>query len=441
MKRYCSASLLIIVLALTSWAADRPNVVLIISDDQAWSDYGFMGHPEIRTPNLDQLASEGLLFRHGYVTAPLCRPSLATIITGLYPHQHGITGNDPALPDGGGLKQRGNPKYQHHYETLTRRIETHPTLPRMLAQHGYVSLQSGKWWEGTPARGGFSEGMTHGDPARGGRHGDEGLKIGREGLLPIRDFIDRAVADDKRFFLWYAPFMPHTPHTPPERWLAGYRDKAPEHVARYWAMCTWFDETCGELLDYLAQKDLTENTLIVFIADNGWIQRPDSKGYARRSKRSPYEGGIRTPIIVRWPAKVKPNQQSETLASSIDIAPTVLAACGFRATHAMAGVNLLDENARQQRQQIFGAAYAHDVADVDNPTKSMKQCWTIHRPWKLIVPNASHAWRTCELYNLDIDPHEKHNIIGTQAKYAAALHEELRSWWPDPENLASHPTE
>ena len=143
-----------------------PNVVMILSDDQAWTDFGFMGHPEIRTPHLDRLAARSAVFPRGYVPSSLCRPSLATLISGQYPHQHGITGNDP-------------PRGVDRNEML-RFIEKAPVLPKLLASRGYVSHQSGKWWEGSPSLAGFTAGMTHGDPSRGGRHGDLGLKIGRD---------------------------------------------------------------------------------------------------------------------------------------------------------------------------------------------------------------------------------------------------------------------
>ena len=113
------------------------------------------------------------------------------------------------------------------------------------------------------------------DPGRGGRHGDAGLTIGRQGMQPITDFIDLALQENQPFFLWYAPFLPHTPHNPPERLLKKYReDGRSRFVARYYAMCEWFDETCGQLLDYLDRKKLAEDTLIVFVTDNGWIQNP-----------------------------------------------------------------------------------------------------------------------------------------------------------------------
>ena len=132
-----------------------------------------------------------------------------------------------------------------------------PTLPRLLASRGYLSFEAGKWWGGSFERGGFTHGMTHGDPARGGRHGDLGLAIGREGMQPVFDFIDMAQARRAPFFLWYAPMMPHSPHNPPERLLAKYRDKAPAlEIAKYWAMCEWFDETCGQLLDFSRSGNL-----------------------------------------------------------------------------------------------------------------------------------------------------------------------------------------
>ena len=96
--------------------------------------------------------------------------------------------------------------------------------------------------------------------------------------------------------------MPHDPHTPPERLLARYRELAPsEHVARYWAMIEWFDETVGQLLDHLDTQGLAKNTVVVYLADNGWIQNVDAPRYAPKSKQSPYDGGVRTPILLRWP--------------------------------------------------------------------------------------------------------------------------------------------
>ena len=320
--------------------AEKPNVLFIISDDQHWSDYGFLGSSPVATPNLDRLAASGLVYSHGYVAAPLCRPSLATLATGLHPHQHGITGNDP-------------PRGTDRMEMLAR-IDACETLPELLREADYRSMQTGKWWEGAATRGGFDEGMTHGDPRRGGRHGDLGLKIGREGLAPATEFIDRCAAEGTPWLLWYAPFLPHTPHNPPAELLAQYQaEGVPLPVAKYRAMCAWFDQSCGELIEHLERTGQRDNTLVVLVTDNGWIQREQGNGYAPRSKRTAYEGGVRTPIVLSWPGVIAP-QQSTTPVSSVDLPATILACCGVEPPANWPGVDLR-EVAREGRAPVFGA--------------------------------------------------------------------------------------
>ena len=123
--------------------------------------------------------------------------------------------------------------------------------------------------------------------------------------------------------------MPHEPHTPPERLFEKYRALTPsESVAQYWALVEWFDETVGALLDHLDAKKLANDTIVVYLADNGWIQNPDGPRYAPKSKQSPYDGGVRTPIMLRWPGHIAP-RESQELAMSIDLAPTLLTAAGL----------------------------------------------------------------------------------------------------------------
>lgn len=430
MHRIILAVLTVSVIA--SWTkAAPPNVLMIVADDQAWGDYSFMGHPTVRTPNIDKLASESLAFRRGYVPTSLCRASLATMITGQYPHQHKITSNDPPLPKGKtGRAATMDPDYLKSRQDMVAYIEKAQTLPKLLAEAGYVSLQAGKWWEGNACRcGGFTEGMTHGDPAKGGRHGDEGLKIGRQGLMPVLDFIDDAAAKKKPFYVWYAPMMPHTPHNPPERLLNKYKDKTPSiHIARYWAMIEWFDETVGELLAHLDRKKLTEDTVVVYVCDNGWIQDPDNPNYAPRSKRSQYDGGVRTPILIRWPGKVKP-RTSEDLASSIDLAPTVLVAAGLKPTAAMPGLNLLDTDAVRARKAVYGAIFEHNAVDIHKPAANLQYRWMIEDHWKLIVPTALVPDAKVELFDLKSDPHEKTNLAVQKGDTVERLQKLLDAWW------------
>ncbi len=190
-------------------AQSHPDIIYILSDDQAYTDYSFMGHQHIRTPNLDQLAKESRLFTRGYVPDSLCRPSLATIITGLYPHQHGIVGNDPPPASGWGAGKRPPytaPAYQQQIERYFQlHIDRAETLPDRLKKLGYASYQTGKWWEGHPSRGGFDQAMTHGDLARGARHGDVGLEIGRNGMQVVENYVKQARSAGQPYFLWYAP--------------------------------------------------------------------------------------------------------------------------------------------------------------------------------------------------------------------------------------------
>ena len=431
------ALLLFVVSQTACFADDRPNIVMIISDDQAWTDYGFMGHPTIKTPHLDSLAKQSVLFRRGYVPTALCRPSLMTLVTGHYAHRHGVTGNDPSP------KYAKGEAYQKQRAQLISYIEKFETLPELLGKRGYLSHQSGKWWEGSYSHGGFTHGMTRGFPKPRGRHGDDGLAIGRNGMEPITEFVDDAVAQKKPFFLWYAPFLPHTPHNPPERLLKKYRkEDRPITVAKYYAMCDWFDETCGQLLGHLDKKGISDNTLVVYVTDNGWIQNPKRNGYAPRSKQTPYEGGIRTPIMFRWPKKLKPADRDEELVSSIDLVPTILGAAGAKIPDDLPGLNLmssLTDDLEIPRQSVFGESFAHDIADIEKPSASLLFRWTIKNNWKLLLTydGEVNRYRTThprtekrpQLFDLSKDPHEKKNVAAEHPEIVEKLAVDISNWY------------
>ena len=427
----------LLALAGASTAAP-PNVVMIISDDQAWTDYGFMGHDDIRTPHLDALAARSAVFKRGYVPVGLCRPSLMTLATGMYPHQHHVTGNDPSPA----LADRNSKAYHDLRERLIANIDRFDTVPELLGEAGYLSHQSGKWWEGGFARGGFTHGMTRGFPQRGGRHGDDGLKIGRDSMAPVTDFIDQAVADKKPFFLWYAPFLPHTPHNPPERLLKKHQaaDRPPS-IAKYHAMCEWFDETCGELLGHLDKRGLREDTLVIYVTDNGWIQNPKGGGYAPRSKQTPYEGGVRTPILLSWPGTIPPGEH-DAVVSSVDLAPTLLRAAGARVPDELPGLDLMPvarDGKTLDREAIFGESFAHDVADLDDLEASLLYRWCIEGRWKLLLTydgkvnryKSTHprTERRPQLFDLLADPHETRNLAGDNPDVVARLAQRLDDWW------------
>ena len=419
-----------------------PNIVLILSDDQSWTDYSFMGHPHINTPHLDKLASRSAVFTRGYVPTALCRPSLMTLATGLYTHQHKVSGNDPshalAHPN------REAEKYKTLRAQLIANIDRHPTIMKLLGKEGYLSHQSGKWWEGNFKRGGFTHGMTRGFPRKGGRHGDDGLRIGREGMEPVFQFIDHSLSEEKPFYIWYAPFLPHTPHTPPDDLFQKYQKLVDSpFVAKYYAMCEWSDQTCGQLVDYIDKKGQTGNTLIVYICDNGWIQKTEGRGYAPRSKQSCNEGGVRQPTMFCWPGKIPAGDRGDQLCSSVDLVPTMLAAAGVSAPEAMPGLNLLPalkSGDPSPRKEVFGEGFAHDIANLDNPDDSLLYRWIVEGKWKLILTydgqvgryKSSHPRSETrpQLFDLKADPHEKNNLAGENPEVVARLAGKIGRWRP-----------
>ncbi|MEN8834549.1 MAG: sulfatase-like hydrolase/transferase [Polaribacter sp.] len=405
---------------------NQPNIVFILSDDQSWTDYSFMGDKNIETPRLDKFASESLTFTRSYVPTPLCSPSLATIITGLYPKDHGILGNDKVYERVKDIEQRKKNRAQA-YKPIIAAFEKQTTLPDMLKKKGYLSFQTGKWWHGNHKIGGFDIGMTHGNPKRGGRHGDFGLTIGRKGLDTINSYVDVALKEKKPFFLWYAPFLPHRPHNPPARLFEKYKKKTDsEHLAKYWAMIEWFDETCGELFDLIEDKGLTENTLFVYVCDNGWKQDPTKSGYMKVSKRAPYDLGIRTPIMYKWAGKITPKMNTETITSSIDMVPTVLDILGIEKPANLQGVNVLDEKALNERKGFFGEVYAHDFDTIEN---SMFYNMAIFPPYKIIVPDPLRKKdEVIQLFNIDKDPFEENNLAASNPEKVKELQEKIKAF-------------
>ncbi len=387
-------------------AADsKPNVILILSDDHGFTDYGFMGHAVVRTPRLDRLAEQSLLYTRGYVM-PVCSPSLACLLTGRLPHQHGITGNDlspaaNAAETAAGVTGRA---------PLSHRLLSNPLLlPQALTTAGYISFQTGKLWNVTAEEVGFTSGMTNAE----GRHGGDGLTIGRKTMQPMFDFMDHAQAEQKPFFLWYAPMMPHQPHNPPAAYLAHYQGRGLSATAeKYYAMVEWFDHTCGQLDDYLTEHHLADHTVLIYLADNGWDAEEGP-----RAKLSPYELGIRTPMFVRWPGHVTPQRDEETLASVIDFVPTVLHLCGASAPADLPGVNLLDRPAMAARKTITIEAYTHDIASLAHPEQSLVTQVVINQWSKLLQPGTARpdkaftsAPASTALYDLKTDPLEKQDL-------------------------------
>ena len=437
-----------------------PNIIFILSDDQAWGDYSFMGHPYIKTPNIDQLASESATYSRGYVTSPLCGPSLASIITGKYAFEHKQTGNDAGnsgrdaslwIKNGyKKVKKRKSINYLYSkerndkFDLIKANFYQNKLLTDYLGVKGYKSFQSGKWWLGSWEEGKFDGGMTHGDYKRKGRHGDEGLKIGREGLEPIFNFIEKTNENGNPFFVWYAPFLPHTPHNPPQELLNKYINLAPnESIAKYWAMCEWLDKTVGEMMNYLKEKSLDKNTLIVYTTDNGWIQSDKRNRYAPRSKRAPHEGGIRTPIMFKLPGVIKPNMNKSSLVSNIDLVPTVLDILNI-SFDGLPGISIMEKEKIENRETIFVECYNHDILNVEKPTETILYKVALNKKWKLMVPNKDLVIRDftdpqenyygfysnqIQLFDLEQDPDENVNLALKHPEIVVKMKQQIDEWW------------
>jgi len=430
--------LAVVFLGVRGASAAPPNVVLILSDDQGWGDYSFMGHAHIKTPRIDQLAAESTVFTRGYVPTSLCRPSIACLITGLYPHQHKIVGNDPrptpslaALPK---AEYRKSPEYQARRRQFGENLKDLPTLPKLMTSNGYLAHQSGKWWEGDHVSAGFTHGMTLGEKSASGRHGDAGLVIGRQTMQPVFDFMDEAQKQSKPFLVWYAPMLPHQPHNPPARLLDKYKEVAGDlKQAKYWAMCEWFDETVGQLLDGIDSRGLRDNTLVIYLTDNGWtnpVGTPDGPYGGLRGKTSPYDGGLRTPVMVRWPGHTHARRDDMHLVTSLDVLPTILAATGITAPSGLPGLNLLDDEAVNKRRAVRGATFTHDATLPTVPAETLEYRWIVNGEWKLIVPSAMLSDRhPTELFHITDDPREERNLAAEEPERVARMRKQLNRWW------------
>lgn len=351
-------------------ATQRPNILFLIGDDHGYPYFGLTGSEIVQTPHLDRLAAEGTLFTQGFATSNVCRPSMWTLLTGLLPQQmHARAARELGRPlvfegrEGIHEWQKTDPLYVE----LVRR-DPH-TLPRALGRAGYVTFQGGKYWEGSYDTAGFDHGMSRptetGDLPRSltgwERAGGAGFALGRKNVRPVLDFID--ANRERRFFIWYAPVLPHQPHNPPDELLALYRDKGLSASAMaYYAMCTWFDVGVGEVLEHLERAGLRDQTLVVYASDNGWDQEPQAEHASSvggpLGKLSLHELAFRTPIVLSWPGRIPAGVVREELVSTADLYPTLLAYAGVAPPASRVGRDLrplIEGRAAAPRGEVIGS--------------------------------------------------------------------------------------
>ncbi len=359
-----AASLLACAASLRAAPADaRLNVVLVLVDDLGWMDLSCQGSSFYSTPNIDRLAAEGMRFTDGYAACAVCSPTRASVLTGQYPARIGITdwirarfqgGKIPAdgkNPSGyiggrgGKLSVPRNPLWMEHEQV---------TIAEALRPAGYTSCHIGKWHLGPDAYYPESQGFdfNHGgcdygqppsyfDPYRNKRleQGIPTLPPRREGEYLTDREADEAVRfirahANKPFFLYLANYAVHTPIQAKADVTAKYAarkgDKSRQKNAKYAAMVESVDDAIGRVLEALDSAGIAERTLIIFTSDNGGLLGPTHNAPLRSGKGYAYEGGIRVPVIVRWPGVVKPGGVSDEPVISYDWLPTILDATGAK---------------------------------------------------------------------------------------------------------------
>ena len=403
----------------------RPSVLLILPDQWRGQDLGCMGNPEVRTPHLDRLASQGVLFRNTFANTPVCCPARANLLTGRYAHRNGMVANDLRL----------------------RESET--TIAEVLAAAGYRTGFVGKWHlDGGPRLPGF----VPPGPRRQGfaywaanecdhrhfrptyfRDADRPIT---EGRFEPEVWTDRAVeflkqAGEDPFFLVVSMGPPHDPYGAPERfmklydpakltmrpnWIEGVPGAGRKEAAAYYAAMTAVDEQVGRLMKALDDTGRAGDTIVLFTSDHG-----DMLGsHGRRLKRKPWEESIRVPGIVRYPARVEPGRTSEALLSHVDLAPTLLSLCGLAVPEGVQGTDLsgvvlgtTDRGPDSAFFQIF-VPFAGDATP---------------RPWRGVRTDRHMYARTQEgpwvLYDLEDDPYERENLADDPAH--AALRERMEA--------------
>jgi arylsulfatase A-like enzyme len=423
--------------------SSRPNIVMIISDDHDNEHLGFMGNPVVRTPHIDRLADSGVVFSTCHLTASRCRPSLASLLSGRWPHQNGVYANYHKE------KNRGNRDLEGE-----KMLDPKNSLPNLLAKAGYATYGSGKYWEGDARAMGFTHGL--GERRRFG-------EFARKGQDELFSFIDEN-AGKKPMFVWWAPLMPHTPHNPPDRFLEMFDRKdipVPDYITREnrdaflkkehlsLAMEAWTDDEIGKLRAKMVASGEDENTLYVFLIDNGWCNGLPAKG-------SVFEKGVRTPVFFSQPGRIPQGVMRKDLISSLDIYPTILSYAGVEVPESAEGKDLraaIENGVPVGRDNLFGAIYPtaathdgrhpeRDVYALYVRTEKWKYVYYTRdvqgnvagKPFKLhhILAEAPLRRRGDEnLFNLEEDPYELRDLSGEAGhqKQLRGLKREVFDWW------------
>ncbi len=404
----------------------RPNIILVMSDDQGWGDTGYNGHPVLQTPHLDAMARTGLLFERFYSGAPVCSPTRGSCITGRHPFRYGIFGANAA----------NGPFEPSKYPLPDQEV----TLAEVLKRHGYTTGHFGKWHLGdltgsqtcTPSQNGFDEWFS--TVRKVSTVDPEGyVENGKEIKTPLmgddskiimdraEPFIRKSIAQNNPFFavVWF-----HTPHLPvyatPD-YQALYADHT-ERESHYWGAITAMDAQIGRLRSMLDDLNISGNTMLWFCSDNGptHVQNgPGSTGGLRGSKGQLFEGGIRVPGILVWPDKIKSPRTTPIPCSTSDYFPTIIDYLSETKTapQPLDGISLrpLIEGGTTKRGKFIGFEHREGAALIGDR-------------YKLIANIESDQLSTPMLFDIIADPNESKDIASENTDTVRSMMEYLRAW-------------
>lgn len=442
---------------LARQAARPPNVVFILADDLGWRDTSLYGSTFYETPHIDALARRGMMFTNAYAAAAICSPTRASILTGLHPARLGITqpaGHLAQVTLEKGLRPRGAENQPAlSADSVTRLRLEHFTLAEALNAAGYETGHFGKWHLGRepfdPYQQGFGIDLPHtpGPGPSGGYLGpwsfwpDQGRKgehIEDRMALEASRFMGRN--KDRPFFLNYWCFSVHAPIQGKADLVEKYRKKAdataPQQNPINGAMVESLDDAVGTLLGTIDELGIADNTIIIFFSDNGgMVHRYDggvpvtSNAPLRSGKSSIYEGGVRVPLVVVWPSRVRPGSRSNEIVQSIDFYPTLLEMTGIQARSGQDfdGISIVRalEGNRLPREGIFTHVPQYSAATMQRPSTSVR-----NGNWKLIrfyADGPDQADRF-ELYNLGDDIGENTDLAPSNPGTVAELNARIETF-------------
>ena len=438
------------ILVHFSSSAEKPlNVVFFLIDDLGWMDIGANGSNYYKTPHIDQLAKEGMRFTNGYAACNVCSPTRAAVMAGKYPARLLLT---QWLPSGRWDAKKNKLQEARYLSNLP--LEEF-TVAEALREGGYKTAFMGKWHLGPlpyyyPEHQGFDinvAGRDYGAPGSywypfegSWRIPTTDLKVFKESPIEGQEgdyLTDRLMEEgdkfirensEKPFFLMMSLYAVHSPLQGKPGKVARY-EKVPEEQRqgdpRYAAMVETVDDGVGRLMTALREKEIEENTLVIFTSDNGGMSKATDNSPLRANKGSNYEGGLRVPVIVKWPGVTEPGSISDEPVISTDFYPTILGATGLpkRPLQHVDGVDLssvLKGRSRIDRQSLFWHYPHYNQHPQNFPATVIRK-----GHWKLIeILDTGEL----ELYNLALDVGEQNNLADVHSGLTQSLLAEMRAW-------------